>query len=377
MAIVQYMGGTPVATAELQEKIALGDIRLDSINKIKRNSQVHFSTGTVKSAKVLANFIEPGAPKYESIKIGKPLSVEILGGSSGSEQRFRNRKKLLISSKIKAPSEWGKATRMINILKSGVGPKDDLTPNADDTGGSVIYYSPAVTQSTISCSVQMTLDNFDESIFGTISDLLDSAGNFPVFAPISGFLLAGSKLVKLAGSWMNWLTEDDAFLKDSLSLRFLTPGVAADLPGLKMVCNDDDWQELQAYRPGVIKRGGDKIVTLVDRQNPRKQYQGSKPFLILEVDGRERENHKAFLPQVATAQMLEQFYGGKSDSVKPVEKLSEALSLYNDFAFLKKAQRAAKQKEEFKDDPKKLATAETLYNSYLNNIQSDRLRELL
>ncbi len=99
-----------------------------------------------------------------------------------------------------------------------------------------------------------------------------------------------------------------------------------------IVFYEDDDIDKSLFEVKLIK---DRL-QLVNKQTGHP-YRGDSPYVILEVDGRDRSHELgAFSRTHASAALLERFYGIKN-SAQLFNTLGDAMQLYNDYSFYTKA----------------------------------------
>jgi hypothetical protein len=112
---------------------------------------------------------------------------------------------------------------------------------------------------------------------------------------------------------------------------------------------------------------------MVDRQT-KTAYTGGAPYLIISIDGRTRTNLDGFTSKLATAALLEKFYGKTDAGSKAVEALGSAMELYNDYDYRERARNVSRQLQAL--DPKSAnyevekARLECLLGAYVGNIRN-------
>ncbi len=104
------------------------------------------------------------------------------------------------------------------------------------------------------------------------------------------------------------------------------------------------------------------------------KYNGDAPYVIVVVDGRKNDDLNGFQPLIASAEILEDFYGNEpGENVTQV--LTDAMSLYNDLIHNKAAME--KKEEIAKLDPdkdqNKIAKLQKLLDAYNANIQESNV----
>jgi len=143
-----------------------------------------------------------------------------------------------------------------------------------------------------------------------------------------------------------------------------------------LVCNQKDQDPLMEYAPGFIAGpDGRQVLKLVHRKTG-KVYKGKAPFMIVNIDGRDRPELEAFKSKAASAKVLEQFYGNNKSSELNLSILEEALSLYNDFYYLDKIKNIQHSTGTLDKGKDQETEVELLMESYKNNIQRKEILNL-
>ena len=335
MAILHSLGGNLVDSKEVKAKESSGALtRFDNSTKKKKNAKISFRSGTLTSR----DLDDDGAVAFTPIGIGRPLSMEIVTIYSGdAPKKFLGGKPdLLVTSGAKYIHVHEAQPKAVNQLITNIEKRTYYEPEAFTKGCPIIYYSPAVGAETILCSVELVANSFDKKGVKQLSNLLSAAAGTPIFAPSSSLIMTGSAVINIAGKIGDAIFESKPFLKDSIQIRFNTPTMQRSTARIYVVCNDKHSAELEAYRT-IVKSsslGGDKIV-LEDKQTG-KEYRGKAPYMVVVIDGKEKPLLEDFQPQLASAALLNKFYG--SDPQKVGTKLiKEALQLYNDHHFHQEA----------------------------------------
>jgi hypothetical protein len=113
---------------------------------------------------------------------------------------------------------------------------------------------------------------------------------------------------------------------------------------------------------------GPQQLTLTDGDTGA-EYRGKAPYIIVDLDGRERQILDQFTPKIASAAVLERFYNVDTGS-QVVETLNSAMGLLNDVTYLQKAKRIqlpAPGTAEYD-------AAKKLYDAYVANIRDEALK---
>ncbi|MEM1325738.1 MAG: hypothetical protein AAGI23_07285 [Bacteroidota bacterium] len=380
MAVLYNIGNVLTDADELAEKAHIGN--LFSFLKAAaagEDQSLSFRAGNIRSLSLRDNS-RLGLPDFTQPGIGKPLSVEILSVYTGDapQKFFGGKKDLLVVSGVKSAQTYGRAPKALNQMVEKIEDFQYLQPGAFTQGSPIVYYSPAVDVSTTLCSFELVADSFNRDIFDMIGRLFSSAAGLPIFAPLNGYLIVGGALVKTSGKIGNAIFESAAFLREDIAFRFETPDLPMVQAKQMVICNDRDKHKFMGYEPGLTSEiGGNRRPVLLSKQTG-KAYRGDAPYIMISIDGRKRDALQGFTPKLASAAMIEKFYGSSLE-VQEIDILEEAMMLYNDFHYYKKA----KQLEEslLPPDGGRINTnsvaftkSQRLLNAYVKNIQAQVFR---
>ncbi len=372
-----YNFGTVLADAdEVAEKFHLGDFHtFDKRAKRGIDAQIDFRSGTLNVNDFLDN-TRLNLPPFTQPEIGSPLSIEILAIYTGDapQKFFGGKKDLLVTSGVKSVQTYGGALKAINQLVEKVGDHQYLQPGAFTQGSPIVYYTKAIDVATVFTSFELIAESFPEETFDVVARLFSSAGSLPIFAPANGYLLVGAALIKMAGKLGKALFESSSFLREDIPFRFDTPDQPITKAKQLVICNDSDKQQFMAYRPGLINDGnGNQRPALVERTT-FKEYRGNAPYILINIDGRERKALEGYTPKAASASIIEKFYGS-SVELQEVTVLEEAMTLYNDFYYYQKANDLAHamslEQTDGMHDAAAFQKATQLYKAYVKNIRNE------
>lgn len=374
MAHAFLIGNTLVSSEELAEKSALGTLdRFQAQAREDAAAEMQFRAGTVTAAEVFAG-PEETIPDFEPIGFGKPMSIEILAVYTGdAPNRIFGKPDLLVTTAVKGIETIDAAPRAINQIVPNIKDRQYVQPSALTEGSPIAYWTPSLVNSTLTCTIQLVADTFDESTLHHVSSLLKSAGAIPVFAPASAFLMAGSVVSDVIGKVGKSLLESKPFLQDDLILRFDTPAFPVSLARQVVLFNHVDREALSDYKPTVISEMGSHRVAMVGPNG--EEYAGDAPYVILSLDGRPRKELEDFTPRLATAAVLERFLGAADPGGQALEALESAMELYNDFTFHREVEDIKAEissldpeSETFEEDK---AALEKLLKAYAGNIRNE------
>ncbi|XLS29871.1 hypothetical protein ACJD0Z_03375 [Flavobacteriaceae bacterium M23B6Z8] len=368
MALIYYMGGTPIFEEEAKQKQYSGDFHV--FNKA-------LSEGSNYDLKVRHGVLSTkdfDKPEFKKIGIGKPLSIEILTIYSGdAPNRFLGKKDLLVTSGVKSIITYEEAPKAVNQIFKKINDNTYYEPSASNIGCPLVYYTPALDMGTILCSFSLVADTFNEETFDKISSLLTKAGGIPVFAPTSTILLAGSIISGMISKLGKALFESKPFFKGDIDIRLDTPDHPITKSDHIAIIDSRHEDEFENYTPKSIKVGGNTQIRLVNIIT-NKFYDGNAPYILVSIDGREKDEFKSFNPTIASASILEKFYGTDFQG-QTIEVIQEAMGLYNDLEYRKKATSLEKKLETITDKSSEEYTKmKALLDAYQKNIENDLLK---
>ena len=375
MAIIYYYGDIPVEKEEALEKTAIGDLTNGYLSKSSSTRKINFREGIVDIPALVDNSALD-LPPFTPLGINKPLFIEILCTYSGDVPRkfLGGKPDILTVSGVKSYTTYGAAPRAINQIKHKVKDHTFLRFSAFDVGSPVVYYTPAVDVGTIYCSFEMVADTFNENLFQTLSRLFGIAGGLPIFAPAAPFLLAGSVISSMIGSLGKVIAESKAFLKDDEEFRFDGNIIPLSIAKQLAICNQEDTTKLKAYKPGLVTEpDGSKTVALVHRQSG-EPYKGDAPYMLVNIDGKRKPELENYTSKLATAAVLEKYYGSQSRGELTANVIETAMKLYNDFSYHQKALELSKDIEQLSEGSAEYIKAMDLLEAYKNNIQSEQFK---
>jgi hypothetical protein len=400
MAVAVNIGGILVDVDELDQRRH----QIDDLVRVERGGVgpatrsgglpsrggLEFSSGSVALEALLdemrtdqATTVAGTIPHGPPVELGRPLHIEVITAYSGHVGR-RRETDLLVASAVKNTASHDAMPKAVNQVFRGVSDGRTLRPGAFNQGSPTVYYSPALDEATLLFGVDMVLDSFNDSLFRTLSGLLGFAAGIPIFAPAGAFLLAGSQMVRMAGNLGRALFETGPILRSRYEIRFNEVWFQLPSAGLMVLwpdrLSDVELRGLNA-RYGIKVDDGGRQVYLAEKDAGQAPYQGEAPYMIVNLNTTDRPELRGFRPQHASAALLEQFYGSEAPGQAAVHFLKEALSLYNDFDYQKRALVALEQIERLRSDPagnaESIAEQERLYARYLKNVVNDEMRKLV
>lgn len=351
MALFYAMGDQLVDLEDINQQIALGIWTSENGHELERSSTT---------------------PAFTPVGIGKPLLVEILTVYTGNVPRqfLGGKPDLLVVSGVKGAQTFDAAPRAINQLEEDIKDHQYVQQAAFSKGSSIVYYTDCLENSTTLCSFELVVDSLQKSTIDSVSKMFATTAGLPIFVPANLYLLAGAMLVKLAGELVNSF-ESRPFLSDTLDLRFLTSGVPNFKSGHYVVYNSENRDEFNDYKVEVKNDGFERVEVQLVHQKSGKAYKGEAPYMIVNIDGRHRPDLEGYTPKLASAALLEQFYGKKNRSGQMIQTLESALALYNDFTYRKKAAQLLQKIQTLPVGSTEFLLAKLLFEAYISNIRND------
>lgn len=376
MALYYALGSALVTDEELYEKYALGHMKAFARDCGKRRDRatLSFSTGLMTPKNMITRYKGPkgAATEFVPIGAGKPLSVEIRHVYTGKYPEsgwlsFDKGKDMLVTSAMKSIAAFNAAPRAINFLQRKVGAKYNVrNPAATDQGTPLMHYTPALIERNTLLTLEMGFDEFADELFEMISKAFAAAAGIPIFASANTYLVAAGAITKLLGELGSRLFDSPVVFKATVPLSFLRPGEVPPQADFRLVAPDDVSPALlKEYSVSADGRLVDKNV---------KQYDGDMPYMVISLDGRENKTYEEFAPTAASAALLEQFYGVREGQQQPIQPLLDALKLYSDWTFRKKADGLAQELGKLDAKSEQYKQKRIEYQAAIANIRNELLK---
>jgi hypothetical protein len=306
--------------------------------------------------------------KFDPVDFGKPLSIvlrRIYTGRHPEKHLFSDRKPMLLSSAVKDITTTAAAARALNILKKSVGRNSTFSgPDASEEGTELIYYTPAMASPLITVSLTLMFEDFDQELFDRASKLFGDLARVPIFMPATGYLLGASTVLKLAGNVGSQLVNGHPVLEENMQFDFSFGGGSIPKPGFWILSSGILDVNQFVFDP-------DK--GLIEKSNSTS-YAGPDPVLIVTVDGKAINGLANFTPLLASASLLGRFFNQKDGSEVAMDTVLEAVRLYNDLSYRRKAEDTKTKLASLpanSPDRKKLEEEVQAFN---NNIMEKRLQ---
>lgn len=307
---------------------------------------------------------------FEAIGMNKPLLMEIrhvyTGKYPGSWSRFSGRDNMLVTSAIRSLATFDASPKAVNFLSSEAGQYFNMrNPQVDKNGTPVMFYLPALTEPNNLVKVEMIFDRFDPRLTDAIGSAFTGAAGIPLFAAYSTHLLAAGAVTKLAGAIGERLLDGEPSFAVQEEISFRRAGASIPQEGFHLLVKSNfdpnsEGCEFDIERGRLIKDG--------------KEYNGDYPYVVISLDGTEHTEYNSFVPTATSAALLEQFYHIKEGQEQPIDMLMEAVELYSDLQYQRKADAVAAQLENVAEDSQEYQDLLEKQKAYLANLITDTFK---
>ncbi len=310
------------------------------------------------------------APPTEFFPVGpgKPLTVMIRNVYTGRYPKgaFGGAKDMLVVSAMKGIEVYNAAPRAVNFLKKDVRRNASVAlPAATDEGTPLVFYAPALTQADSILTIEVVFDEFPKDAFDKAASVFTGLGGIPAFAPASGVLFGAGILTRLIGRLGEALVDGQPVMRATEGLTFTLPGALPPVADFRLLTDEElDRSMLTGY-----ELRGDRLMKV----GTNEEYTGDVPYVVISLDGRKNNAFEGFVPRAATAAILERFYRSQGAGVTVLDGLVDAVKLYNDAQFRRKAESLRKEIGGLPDGPEKEARIDE-FNALARNILSDELK---
>jgi len=374
MAMLYAVGDALVSHEELSER---RDSVRDFSVAIARGgvASLELTTGEATHANVITRGAgDSGAPEpnpFTPVGLGKPLAIEIRYVYTGEYPHrvlFGGNKDLLVTSAVKGLVSYDAAPRAVNFLRDGVERNAGFaTPEATEQGTPLVFYVPALTQSSTVATFEMVFDDFPRPVFDQISAVFNSAAAIPLFASKSALLLGAGSLVKLAGKAGEALFDAHPEFRANESVVFQRPGGLDSVADFRVLTRSAaEAGDLAGYR---VDPSGQLVSKTGDAP-----YSGPHPYMVISLDGREVKEYESFTPTAASAALLDRFFGVGEGRAQPADMLVDALKLYNDWKYRSRADLLQGELKKLKPESDAYTKKKAEYDALVKNILSDVMK---
>ena len=362
MPFYHAIGNALVSPEEIKEKaISLG--RFEN----EKKKQVDFLHGVLSRDVPTPQPVARSGARipFQPIGLGKPLTVQLRHVFRGKHPERGAQKPMLVTSAIKAINQNKANARAINFLIGTLGDKKGFSHvPATSQGTPIIYNSPALIDFSMSLTVEVGFNDFRGNEVKRLGDLLQSAGAMPVFVAHSAYLIGAGLITKLAAKVGERIFEKGPVLTETAGIDMITGGAEASRAGFKILASDDfpdDFlKEHQVNSAGQVVNAENKV------------YDGDLPYVTFSLDGTKRDDLKEFQATQASAEMLANYFAIRDGQQVSLGLAREALQLYNDLDFRRKADNLMKKMDELGSGAE-YDKLKVQYDACVKNIQEKAL----
>jgi hypothetical protein len=375
MPVYQAIGDALVTRDELVEKAATGELDrfARAIEENPDEAVLDFSTGRATADNLIGatGSRDLGRADFVPVDMSRPLTIEIRNIYTGRypvSSFFQSRKDMVVMSAIKNLATFNMAPRAVNFLTRQVGPHTNISvPAATDQGTPLVYYTPALTEPSNVLTIDVAFDSYPDELVAGIASMFTGAAGIPIFAVQGPYLLTASALISIFNQVARRLFEGFPAFSATVELSFDRPGSVIPQADYQLV-TDSSWDTstLAQYR-------SDDDGRLVDRKDGTP-YQGPLPYVVISLDGRERKDYEQFTPTAASAALLGRFYNVSAGQDQSLEPLPDALKVYSDRQFRRKADEVSKQLASVDPNSNEGKALKKKYDGYVANILDDILK---
>lgn len=330
--------------------------------------------GMAAGARALSSPSAAAAGGFSGISTGKPLCIEIRHVYTGREPRSDwagwGDKDLLVTSSLKSITDYAAAVRAVNQLRVNVPQRSHIKrPAATEPGTPLVYYSPAVTVSSMAVTIELFFDNFPDDVVTAAGEMMKSAAGIPIFATASVFLAGASIVAGIVARLGKALFDGTPVFRETEEIIFFSPGQDPSEAGLVLLMAD---QYLSGLDEGYTI-GKDGI--LVDRASGNR-YKGDAPYVVLAIDGTPRPDLESFQATKISAELLDRFASVKGAASAGMDALLAGSQAFNDLSFRR---RADALRERLKGDPtsEDYQAAKAQWDAFVKNIRNAELKPVL
>jgi hypothetical protein len=242
---------------------------------------------------------------FQPIGLGKPLTVileTLYVGDYPDTLRFfpgDQEGDILVTSSHKPFQNFDGAPRAVHLLEKRSERREFLQATASAGGSQLLYYSPAVTDTSVLFTVEVSADReFSDELADGLSQALSSAAALPVFAPAAPYLVSAGAAVKIGKKAADMLARPRPYYCETLNVNFGLAGRAASVASALLLWPGDDAADVEGYTV-------DKDFRL--RTPEGDLYKGERPYAVLSLDGTKHEDLEGWTARAMSAVMLERW----------------------------------------------------------------------
>jgi hypothetical protein len=281
---------------------------------------------------------------------------------------------LLVSSAIKRPKDIQPQPWAVNYLREDVGKNQLLGfPAATETGTQYVYYSPAMTEESLTIDFCMKFDNFPNETFQSVGNGFITVAGLPFIAttPYAAGGMAFGELIKILANLIErkFDTKKEFMVTEKINISDTGSRHKA---GFYLI-TDHRANESDKSFPDAYTINADCI--LVDKAT-KEPYLGDIPYIVISIDGKESRSLSSFEASLATAEMLNRYFGEK-DQKDSIEQILEGATYCSDLYYRKRVDELDQQILDLGPEAsaEKVKELQAVRDAYAKNIVNDLMKK--
>lgn len=361
---------------------AAGEVVNNNLNN-EMMVRVAYNDGVVSGGRELSDLREftsltlspaPVPTPFNPIGYGLPLTIDIrhiYTGRLRAKSNFfgGNHGAIAVFSGVKEYSSIGASTRALNFIKKSFSSKQHISAGpAFDIGTPIVAYFPSMLSSSLTLTVEMAVDDFDDVLMEALANVFKAASQIPILLPVAGYLIAAQSIIKIGSEIGNRLLDGQPDFSISEVIPFELPGQLPAQARTIILSESNLLEATHVYDPkwGLIHR------------DTKKPYDLDEPYVVIGLDGTNRNDElKDFVPSAVGADILKRFLNIKENQGVPLASLTESLQLASDLRFMREAKRIKRQIEALATEDPSRAKVEAKYNALKNSIIDSDIRSVV
>lgn len=365
MPLYSDFGNVLVMDEEFQEmQASQPDMVRDFFGQSSDVNRLEFSTGPVDYEEWKQASDGSFVP-FTPVGINKPLTISIRYVYTGNNPK-RGKRDMLFTSAVRGITSQLPAPRAINFLEREVEKNTALpTVAATDYGTPLIYYSPAQMEGSLTLTLEFGFDSLLDDSFNMLARAFGIAAAIPIFVTQQYHLLmalgqiakVSEKVAKQFGNHVDF--------KETVQLNFNMPGPLATAQSLLVTSKDFPTEELRELH---INAQGCCVY------EDGMPYEGEHPYVVIALDGAQRDEFRDFSAVYASAALLEQFFGNQEGEVGELGPIMDALRVYSDWEWRRRADEISQALDQLDEDSPEFKKKREEYNAAVSHISDALLK---
>jgi hypothetical protein len=198
-------------------------------------------------------------------------------------------------------------------------------PSAFSDGSALVAYSPAIMTDSLTVSFELAVATFPQALVNSLSTAFNTLAGIPMLLPYAGYLLGAGQLFKLAGNAGHALFDGTKFSVTD-SIDFDVPGTNPASAAFRILAGSTFDVSGFQYKDGEGLQ-----------DSAGRKYTGDEPYIVISLDGKQRDNLKSFVPTVASAAVLQRFFQVQDGAQVAIDTVVQGLQLASDFKYREQA----------------------------------------